>query len=62
MKKFDIKDTKPGLLSVYDYYEPMGMKNLMTNYHYSKLLTFLFFSEDALVQQFEISDDCNNDK
>ena len=61
VRKFDIKDTKPGLLSVYDYYEPMGMKNFDDLLSSFEIINFsLLFSEDALVQQFEISDDCNN--
>lgn len=29
VKKYDIKDTKPGQISVYDYYEPLGNLILM---------------------------------
>ena len=59
-KKFEIKDTKPGLLSVYDYYEPMGkFKDCLKFPKYSNFLIDLILKDDAFVQQFEISNDCN---
>lgn len=61
-KKFEIKDTKPGLLSVYDYYEPMGKLKKRLFKVKKKKPNFLIDSilkDDAFVQQFEISNDCN---